>query len=59
MEQLTAAQCDLLDDPTARLVGVDGLRAIVLGGSHARGRPRPESDLAGDLYTARCTLRDH
>jgi predicted nucleotidyltransferase len=35
----------LLDEAVAALRVVPGLAAIALGGSHARGTHRPESDL--------------
>jgi len=50
VEQLTDVQCALLDALTARLRDVEGVRAVVLGGSHARGRARPDSDLDVGIY---------
>jgi predicted nucleotidyltransferase len=37
-------------DVATRLVGVPGVRAVVLGGSHARGDAGPESDVDLGLY---------
>jgi predicted nucleotidyltransferase len=48
MEQLSSRQHELVSSLTERLGAISGIKAIVLGGSHARGRARPESDI--DLY---------
>lgn len=40
----------LLQDLVGQLRGVGGLRALVLGGSYARGDQRPDSDLDLGLY---------
>lgn len=40
----------LLDDIVARLSQVRGVRAVVLGGSYARGMQRPGSDLDVGIY---------
>lgn len=45
MHQLLPAQTALLDTLVNRLRDVRGIAAIVLGGSHARGAARPDSDL--------------
>lgn len=51
MEQLTASQRETLARVIERLQGAPGLQAIVLGGSHARGRARLASDIdIGLLY---------
>jgi predicted nucleotidyltransferase len=50
MEQLTTRQHHILDRVVDALDGIDGIRAIVLGGSHARGRARADSDLDIGLY---------
>jgi len=42
----------LLDEIVQRLSAVRGVRAVVLGGSYARGRQRPGSDLDIGLYYA-------
>lgn len=47
---LSAAQKEILDDLTARLAGITGVEAVVLGGSHARGYARPGSDLDVGLF---------
>ncbi|MCC6170187.1 MAG: nucleotidyltransferase domain-containing protein, partial [Caldilineaceae bacterium] len=47
---LTAAQAALLDRLVERLRRVDGIAAIVLGGSHAGGHALPTSDLDVGLY---------
>lgn len=48
MEQLLPQQRELVSSLTERLGAIPGIKAVVLGGSHARGRARPESDI--DLY---------
>lgn len=50
--QLPPEKQSLLDDMVARLSAVPGVRAIVLGGSYARGQQRPGSDLDIGLYYA-------
>jgi len=40
----------MLDDLVRQLEGINGISAIVLGGSHARGRAHPQSDLDIGLY---------
>ena len=50
MNQLTTAQRSLLDAIVADLSEIDGIEVIVLGGSHARGRATPASDLDLGLY---------
>ncbi|OSZ72772.1 hypothetical protein CAP39_05600 [Sphingomonas sp. IBVSS1] len=53
MTGLTAGQQQLLANVTAATTRVPGVAAVVLGGSHARGRARPDSDLdIGLLYRA-------
>ncbi len=48
---LTVAQRELVDALVADLAPIAGIEAIVLGGSHARGRARPDSDVdLGLLY---------
>ncbi len=48
----------LLDDLVTQLKPVTGLRAIVLGGSYARGDQRPDSDLDLGLYYSEDRLLD-
>lgn len=50
MEQLSLEQRRILDRAVAALAAVDGVCAIVLGGSYARGRARPDSDIDIGLY---------
>ena len=45
MEQLSPKQRKLVKSLAERLSGINGVKAVVLGGSHARGRARPESDI--------------
>ncbi|RIK39619.1 MAG: DNA polymerase subunit beta [Chloroflexi bacterium] len=47
---LTTAQAGLLDGLVERLRRIDGIAAIVLGGSHAGGHALPTSDLDVGLY---------
>ena len=48
MKQLSSKQHELVTSLSQRLGAIRGVQAVVLGGSYARGRARPESDL--DLY---------
>jgi predicted nucleotidyltransferase len=48
VQQLSPQQRELVASLAQRLGAIQGVRAVVLGGSHARGRARPESDI--DLY---------
>jgi predicted nucleotidyltransferase len=48
MKQLSPKQRELVTSLSRRLGAIRGVQAVVLGGSHARGRARPESDI--DLY---------
>ncbi|MBX7219400.1 MAG: nucleotidyltransferase domain-containing protein [Blastocatellia bacterium] len=48
MKQLTPPQNELITKLTQRLGEIPGIKAVVLGGSHARGRARSGSDI--DLY---------
>jgi predicted nucleotidyltransferase len=48
MKQLSPQQRELVSSLAERLGAITGIKAVVLGGSHARGRARPESDI--DLY---------
>jgi predicted nucleotidyltransferase len=48
--RLSPRQHDLVSSLAARLGAVGGVEAVVLGGSHARGRARPESDIDLGLF---------
>ena len=51
---LTDRQRVLVDDLARRLMAIDGVAAVVLGGSYARGRAQTESDIdLGVLYSDR------
>jgi predicted nucleotidyltransferase len=52
VNQLSAEQRELVSSLARRLGEVPGIQTVVLGGSHARGRARPESDIdLGLLYS--------
>lgn len=52
MNQLSPEQLELLSLLAERLGNISGIKAVVLGGSHARGRARTESDIdLGLLYS--------
>ena len=48
MKQLSPQQRELVSSLAKRLGAITGIKAVVLGGSHARGRAQPGSDI--DLY---------
>jgi hypothetical protein len=50
MTSLSVSQQQILNQISDALCRVSGLKAVVLGGSHARGRAHPESDLDIGLY---------
>ena len=50
MKQLTARQLAIIDRVVDALRELTGVEAIVLGGSHARGRARPDSDIDIGIY---------
>ena len=50
MLQLTSHQSAILNRVVEELKSLGGVDAVVLGGSHARGRARPDSDLDIGLY---------
>jgi predicted nucleotidyltransferase len=50
VKQLTPKQCELVSSLTQRLKTISGIRAVVLGGSHARGRAQPDSDIDLGLF---------
>ncbi len=50
MDQLTETQKAILQRTVNELQQLAGIEAIVLGGSHARGRARPNSDIDIGLY---------
>jgi hypothetical protein len=45
MKQLSAQQSELIATLAKRLGAIDGMKAVVLGGSHAPGRAQPDSDI--------------
>jgi predicted nucleotidyltransferase len=52
VKQLSPEQCELVSSLSKRLGAIRGIRAVVLGGSHARGRAQPGSDIdLGLLYS--------
>src|SRR6058998_2401348 len=52
VKQLSPEQRDLVSSLVKRLGAIRGIRAVVLGGSHARGRALPGSDIdLGILYS--------
>jgi predicted nucleotidyltransferase len=50
VNQLTPEQRGLVSSLAERLGAIHGIRAVVLGGSHARGRARPGSDIDLGLF---------
>ncbi len=50
MKQLSPQQRALVLSLAERLGAINGMKAVVLGGSHARGRARPESDIDLGLF---------
>lgn len=50
MKQLSPEQNDLVSSLTARLGAIRGIKAVVLGGSYARGRAQPGSDIDLGLF---------
>lgn len=50
MQQLTLEQHALITSLTEKLGTINGIKAVVLGGSHARGRAKPESDIDLGLF---------
>lgn len=50
MRQLNSRQNDLVRWLVDRLLSIPGMMAVALGGSHARGRARPGSDIDLGLY---------
>jgi predicted nucleotidyltransferase len=50
VNQLSPQQRDLISSLARQLGAIPGIRAVVLGGSHARGRARPESDIDLGLF---------
>ncbi len=50
MQQLTPFQGAILKRVVDEFREVTGVEAVVLGGSHARGRARPDSDIDIGLY---------
>jgi len=50
MNQLSAGQHELIWSLVKRLGAIPGVSAVVLGGSHARGRAQPSSDIDLGLF---------
>jgi predicted nucleotidyltransferase len=50
MKQLSVHQRAILDRVVGEVASLAGVAAVVLGGSHARGQARPDSDLDLGLY---------
>ena len=50
MKQLSAEQRELVESLAKRLGAIPGMAAVVLGGSHARGRAQAGSDIDLGLY---------
>ena len=50
MKQLSVQQRELVSSLATRLGAIDGVRAVVLGGSHARGQAQPGSDIDLGLF---------
>jgi predicted nucleotidyltransferase len=50
MQQLTTEQHAIISSLVEQLGYISGMKAVVLGGSHARGRAKPESDIDLGLF---------
>jgi predicted nucleotidyltransferase len=50
MKQLSPEQRELVSSLAERLGAIPGIKAVVLGGSHARGRAQPGSDIDLGLF---------
>jgi predicted nucleotidyltransferase len=50
MQQLSPQQRSLISSLVERLGAISGMKAVVLGGSHARGCAKPESDIDLGLF---------
>jgi len=50
MNKLSANQRELISSIVGRLAEIPGMKAVVLGGSHARGRAQPNSDIDLGLF---------
>ena len=50
MKQLSVQQRELVSSLATRLGAIGGIRAVVLGGSHARGQAQPGSDIDLGLF---------
>src|SRR5256885_17168120 len=60
MKQLSPEQRELVASLAERLGSISGIKAVVLGGSHARGRAQPGSDIdLGLLYSEAAPFSIH
>jgi predicted nucleotidyltransferase len=50
VQQLSSEQHALVQSLAARMAALEGVRAVVLGGSHARRQARPDSDIDLGLF---------
>ena len=55
MKQLSDKQRELVSSLAKRLEAIRGVKVVVLGGSYARGRARPESDIDLGLFYSEAT----
>jgi predicted nucleotidyltransferase len=55
VKQLSPEQRELVSSLTKQLGAIRGIRAVVLGGSHARGRAQPGSDIDLGLFYSEAT----
>ncbi|HEX4951752.1 MAG TPA: nucleotidyltransferase domain-containing protein [Blastocatellia bacterium] len=55
MKQVSRQQQELISSLTERLSAINEMKAVVLGGSHARGRAKPESDIDLGLFYSEVT----
>jgi predicted nucleotidyltransferase len=49
-EQLSPEQRELASTLSKQMRAIRGIKAVALGGSYARGRARPESDIALGIF---------
>ena len=50
MNKLSSAQNGVLSELVEQLSRIEGVEAIALGGSYARGRARPDSDIDVEIF---------